>query len=105
MKVHNVKRIWHRPLFMKWGQHFCPLCGGELEKIKVSKIVHSKSEEAKNFDFSCSGGDGYMVGNVKFIWTEYKCTACGKQSTVNEVYQAEKIAAKQVENKLRKETE
>jgi DNA-directed RNA polymerase subunit RPC12/RpoP len=40
-----------------------------------------------------------MIGNVKFIWTEYKCTACGKQSTVNEVYQAEKIAAKDVQSK------
>ena len=88
--VHHVKRIWSRPLLMKWGKHFCPACDGELQKIKTSKIVNSQSEEARDYDFSAPGGDGYMIGNVKFIWTEFTCTKCGKRYSANEVYQAEK---------------
>lgn len=94
MKVHHVKRIWSRPVFMKWGRHACPACGGELKKIKVSRIVNSRSPEAKDFDFSSAGGDGYMIGNVKFIWTELACAACGRSYSVNEIYRAEKKAGR-----------
>ena len=89
MKVHHVKRIWSRPLHMKWRKHFCPLCGEELQKIKISKIVNSQSEEAKDYDFS-SSGDGYMIGNVKFIWTEFACGNCNRNYSVNEIYDYEK---------------
>lgn len=94
MKVHHVKRIGSRPLFMKWGKHYCPVCGEELKKINASKIINSKSEEGKNFDFSFSGGDGYMNGNVKFIWTEFFCSKCSKNYSINEIYQLEKNAKK-----------
>ena len=94
MKVHHVKRIWSRPLFMKWGKHFCPLCGDELHKVKISKIVNSQSEEAKNFDFSSPSGDGYMIGNVKFFWTELYCGRCDKSFSINSIYQAEKQVKK-----------
>ena len=94
MKVHHVKRIWSRPLFMKWGKHFCPRCGDELQKVKISKIVNSQSEEAKNFDFSSPSGDGYMIGNVKFIWTEFYCGRCDKSFSINSIYQAEKQVKK-----------
>jgi len=90
MKVHHVKRIWSRPLFMKFGKHYCPVCGEELKKQKVSKITNSRSEEAKNYDFSFAG-DGYMSGNVKFIWTEFACLKCNKNYSVNDVYKAEKV--------------
>lgn len=88
MKVHHIKWFGSRPLFMKWGKHFCPVCGEELQKIKISKIVNSKSEEAKNYDFSSV--DGYMVGNDKFIWTEFHCEKCDKNFSINSIYQAEK---------------
>jgi len=90
MKVHHVKRIWSRPLFVKWRKHFCPLCDGELQKVKISKIVNSQSDEAKDYDFSSPGGDGYMIGNVKFIWTEFYCGKCNKNFSVNTIYQTEK---------------
>ena len=90
MKVHHVKRIWSRPLFMKWGKHFCPVCGETLQKVKISKIVNSKSEEAKNYDFSSPSGEGFMIGNVKFIWTEFFCSKCDKNFSVDSIYQAEK---------------
>ena len=93
MKVHHIKRIWSRPLFMKWGNHYCPVCNGELKKVKVSRIVNSKSEEAKDYDFSTSG-EGYMNGNVKFIWTEFTCTKCSQNYSVNDIYQLEKQTEK-----------
>lgn len=90
--VHHVQRIWTRPLFVKWGKHHCPSCGSDLTKIEVSKIVNSKSEEAKDFDFS--SGNTYMIGNVKFIWTEFFCASCNQNYSVNEIYLAEKRAKK-----------
>lgn len=78
MKVHHVIRICSRSLLMKWGKHHCPVCGEKLKKVKISKIVNSRSEEAKGYDFSSPGGDGYMIGNVKFIWTEFSCVKCNK---------------------------
>ena len=90
MKAHHVKRIWSRPWFMKWGKHFCPVCGEKLQKIKISKIVNSQSEEAKDYDFSSPGGDGYMIGNVKFIWTEFYCGKCDKNVPINSICQTEK---------------
>ncbi|MBQ9082596.1 MAG: hypothetical protein IJY28_03745 [Clostridia bacterium] len=97
--IHNIKRIWQRPLQMKWGRHDCPVCDGKLKKIKVSEVVNSGSEEAKDYDFSMAGGAGYMTGNVKFVWTEYECMKCGKQFSADEVYQAEKHTAKQKNHK------
>lgn len=94
MKAHNVKRIWSRPMFVNFKKHFCPSCGEKLQKIKISKIVNSQSEEAKNYDFSSSGGDGYMIGNVKFIWTEFYCAKCDKSFSVNSIYQTEKQVKK-----------
>lgn len=88
MKIHHVKRIWSRPLFMKWGKHLCPTCGEKLQKVRTSKIVNPHSEEARDCDFSSCGGEGYMIGNVKFIWTEFSCGKCDRRYTINEIYQA-----------------
>ena len=94
MKVHHVKRIWSRPLFMKWGRHSCPVCGEKLQRNKISKIVNSQSKEAKDYDFSSPGGDGYLIGNVKFIWTEFYCGKCDKNFSINSIYQTEKQVEK-----------
>lgn len=88
MKYQHIQRVYKRPVFMKWGNHCCPICGEELKKIKVSKIVNSESEEAKDWDFS--SGDVYMYGDVKFIWTEFSCEKCDKIFSVDDVYRAEK---------------
>ena len=89
MKATHVKRSCTRPFFVNIKKHHCPVCNGELKKIKVSQIVNSQSEEAKDFDFS-SSGDGYTIGNVKFIWTEFACAGCNRNYSVNEIYDYEK---------------
>ena len=82
MKIHGVKREWSHPIFcMK--KHYCPYCNEKLEKTKTETIVNSKSEEAKNYDFS--NGDGFLVGNIKFIRTVFRCNKCDKTYTIKEV--------------------
>ena len=83
MKIHGVKRIWSSPIFLHFKKHYCPACNSKLKPTKVAKVVNSKSEEAKNFDFS--SGDGYLVGNVKFIWTELKCMDCNYTYSIKEM--------------------
>lgn len=82
MKIHGVKREWSYPIFcMK--KHYCPYCNERLEKTKTETVVNSKSEEAKNYDFSNS--DGFLVGNIKFIRTVFRCNKCDKTYTIKEV--------------------
>ena len=84
----NVKKIFQSPIYVYYKKHFCPTCKEQLRKIGVSKIVNSNSPESRNFDFS--QGDSYMVGDVKFIWTEFKCLKCGFQVSVRELKRIEK---------------
>ncbi len=88
MKFQGVKWIYKSPLYVHLKKHFCPECNRELERVKVSKIVNSKSPEADEFDFQA--GDTYMIGNVKFIWTEFRCPVCGKQFAIDEMRRIEK---------------
>ena len=56
---HGYKREYNDVLYFK-KDHFCPDCKTKLEKVPVSKVVNSRSPEAKDFDFSI-GGDTYAV--------------------------------------------
>lgn len=82
MKTHGVKREWSHPFFYI-KKHYCPYCNERLEKNKTETIVNSESDEAKNCDFS--NGDGFMVGNIKFIRTIFRCNKCNKNYTIKEV--------------------
>ena len=88
LKIHGVKREWSRPFWVRFKKHYCPTCMNLLTTTKVSKIVNSNSEEAKDYDFS--SGDTYMIGNIKFIWTEFLCAACGKPYSLQEIRENEK---------------
>ena len=88
LKIHGVKREWSKPFWVRFKKHYCPTCMNLLTTTKVSKIVNSNSEEAKDYDFS--SGDTYMIGNIKFIWTEFLCTACGKTYSLQEIRENEK---------------
>ena len=84
MKIQNVKREWSNPVFCL-KKHYCPNCNEKLKKIKTETVVDSKSEEAKNYDFSQAGGDEFLVGNVKFIKTAFRCDKCNTTYTAKEV--------------------
>ena len=88
LRIHGVKREWSRPFWVRFKKHYCPTCMNLLTTTKVSKIVNSNSEEAKDYDFS--SGDTYMIGNIKFIWTEFLCAACGKTYSLQEIRENEK---------------
>jgi predicted RNA-binding Zn-ribbon protein involved in translation (DUF1610 family) len=81
MKYQHVKRIFNNPFYVNLKKHYCPNCGRLMHKIKLSRIINSQSSEAGNFDFH--NVDNYMVGNVKFIWTEFKCSKCENQLTID----------------------
>jgi len=40
----------------------------------MERIVNSNSPEANSFDFD--NGDGYLKGNIKFVWKELYCPEC-----------------------------
>ena len=90
LKIHGVKREWSRPFWVRFKKHYCPTCMNLLTTTKVSKIVNSNSEEAKDYDFS--SGDTYMIGNIKFIWTAFLCAACDKTYSLQEIRENEKKA-------------
>ena len=88
LKIHGVKREWSRPFWVRCKKHYCPTCKSLLTAAKRSKIVNSKSEEAKNYDFSF--GDTFLAGNIKFIWTEFLCATCDTIYSLREISDYEK---------------
>ncbi len=77
-----------------YKKHYCVDCNSLLIRKKHEKIVNSKSEEARKFDFSSPGGDGYMFGNVKFITYHFECSDCARKYEISELKALEKKAKK-----------
>ena len=73
--------------------HFCPTCKGKVDIVDVSRIVDSRSEDAKSFDFSLDHGTN-MVGKVEFHWKEFECRECAKHYTVAQMKKIEGIVEK-----------
>lgn len=88
MEYQHIQWISKDPIYVNFVKHYCPHCNGLLKKVKVSRIVNSYSPEAKDFDFSTF--DSYMIGNVKFIWSELHCENCNINFTVDEMKKIEK---------------
>lgn len=88
MKYKHVQRIFKNPFYVNLKKYYCPECNEILGKTKVYKIVNSNSPEAKNFDFHTV--DNYMIGDVKFIWTEFLCPKCNRQISIDEMKHIEK---------------
>ena len=89
-----IERIFTNPFFARFKPHFCPKCKAQMELVKCSRIVHSKSEEALYFD-SKSVESSYIFEDVKFIWDEFKCPKCGFQISIEDMKALEK---KRIEN-------
>ena len=88
MRHHHVQKILRYPFYVNCKKHCCINCGEILRKIKTSKIVNSNSPEAENFDFHTV--DSYMIGNVRFIHTEFQCPKCKRKFTIDEIKEIEK---------------
>ena len=83
MKIKGYSVKCENPFFVYCKKHYCPYCGKKLIRKKVSQIIHSDSEEAKNYDFEVA--DITVKGNMKFTHIEFFCSACQKQYTVKEM--------------------
>jgi len=70
-------KIWYSSgnIFkVKFRKHYCFKCGEELNTKKHSKVVHSKSDEAKYYDFTY--GETSVRGNCEFIHKIFYCSNC-----------------------------
>ncbi len=84
-----VKYIYDaNPFYVYWKKHICPKCGGKVELRYVSKIVNSKSPEAKDYDFSV--GDTFFVGDVEFRTRYFYCPNCLLDISFQEMKKFEK---------------
>ena len=82
MKIQGYSFRCSHVFFVYFKKHFCPACGNRLLRDKISKIVHSDSEEAKNYDFEVA--DITVRGNMKFTHIGFHCPVCRKHYTVEE---------------------
>ena len=82
MKIKGYKFHCESPFFVYFKKHYCPNCGGKLLREKVSQIIHSDSEEAKNYDFEVA--DITVKGNMKFTHIGFHCPVCQKHYSVKE---------------------
>ena len=82
MRIMGYKTCVESPLFVYLKKHFCPVCGDRLSRVKVSRVVHSESPEAKDYDFEVA--DITVRGNMRFTHIEFRCDRCGKNYTVKE---------------------
>lgn len=81
--MYGRKRIINDFNYEYLVKHYCPVCGIKLDRIKVKKLVNQNSSEAENYDFSC--GDADFIGDVLFIWNEFKCKKCNFQASIEKL--------------------
>lgn len=89
-RIHHVRRTWSSPVYVHLRKHFCPDCAARLKPVRVSRVVRAGSAEAKELDLTQPGGDNAMVGNIKWIHTEFRCPRCGGRQTIARMRQLEK---------------
>lgn len=84
-----VKYIYDaNPIYVHFKKHYCPNCAKRLVLRYVSKIVNSKSLEAKNYDFSV--GDTFFVGDVEFRTRYFYCSQCDLEISFKDMKTYEK---------------
>lgn len=76
------------PFYIHWKKHYCPKCATRVELCYRSKIVNSRSSEAKNFDFSI--GDTFLVGDVEFRIRYFYCPRCNLDISISNMKNYEK---------------
>ena len=91
------------PFYLYLKKHFCPICGNKLELRFVSKIVNSKSPEAKDYDFS--NGDTFFTGDVEFITRCFHCLNCKVDISVKDMKKYEKESDSPTRDHIRIESD
>ncbi len=90
--MHAKKRIWENSCYARLAKHKCPNCGAILSIVKERKTVNSNSDDAKCFDFQ--NYDTSFIGDVEFIWDEFKCNNCNFRSSIKEMKSLERQSFK-----------
>ncbi len=119
--VSVVKKDTGSFVYMRVLKHNCPICDKKMKVVRMTKIVRSKTNELKGFNFvarNMSHGE-----KVKLIWYEFECKACKKtygedelrilekkkkkelKATAKAEKKAEKAAEKQALKDVKKEAE
>ncbi len=98
--AHGIQYINKDAAYMA-KKHFCPDCKTELKKVKVSKVINSSSEEAKEmpkmFSRTIVGSRGIKfrkfnyMGDIKYVWKEFECDSCHRHFTVEEMKELEGV--------------
>ena len=83
MKIKGYHFKCESPFFIYFKKHYCPCCGNKLARKKVSEVIHSDSDEAKNYDFEVA--DITVKGNMNFTHIEFFCPVCQRNYTVKEI--------------------
>jgi len=86
----NRKWILESPYYVHHKKHYCPVCNEQLLVRRIKKIVNSKSPEANDFDFTFSGGGGFLFGNVEFSYEAFYCKNCDREISIKEMKLIEK---------------
>lgn len=84
----NIKYTVTHPIFVFMKKHFCPHCKAALTVETAHHLVNSRSEEAKNYDFSTE--DGRMIGTVDFRNPYFSCPNCHAEFSVEELWKRRK---------------
>lgn len=61
----------------------CVYCKSKLKRKKASKVINSKSEEAKNYSLHIHHNT--MTGDINISWYEFECPICKKRFTLEEL--------------------
>ena len=89
--IKAVKKDTGNVIYMRLMKHNCPVCHNQLKVVRLTKVVKSKTNEAK-FNFNVC--DMPVGEKVKFIWYEFKCRECDVRFTEAQIKEAEKAAKK-----------
>ena len=99
--IKAVKKDTGNVIYMRLMKHNCPVCHNQLKVVRLTKVVKSKTNEAK-FNFNVC--DMPVGEKVKFIWYEFKCRECDVRFTEAQIKEAEK-AAKKAQRQAQKQAE
>ena len=95
--IHGIRYVRQDVNYIS-KKHYCPICDNLLNVVKISKVINSNSEEAKDLPPILPKtviGRGVKfrnynaVGNIKWIWKQFECPNCKHPFTVDQMKQIE----------------